>query len=258
MEPKAQPRGRNNSGRVLFLDGLRGVAVINMVIFHGIYNLVYIFGMQADWYTGIPGRVWQQTVSWIFILVSGASLHFSSRPYRRGLIVLGCGMVVTLVTLVFMPDQLVKFGILHFIGSAMLLTTALSKWLKRIDPAVGAVLSFALFIITKPVPRGMLGIPGFFSLSLPPVLYSTPFLFPLGFPNSTFWSSDYFSVIPWIFLFITGNYLWSLAGKRLVASSRRPNFLEWLGRRSLLVYMLHQPIIYALQLALFKAGLLHF
>lgn len=70
-------------------------------------------------------------------------------------------------------------------------------------------------------------------------------------------STDYFSLIPWFFLFLTGYFLFRLTGRYLKAA---PDFgrckpLCALGRRSLLVYMLHQPVLYGVTMLLRALGL---
>ena len=74
----------------------------------------------------------------------------------------------------------------------------------------------------------------------------------LGFPFPGFRSTDYFSLVPWLFLFLTGYFLFRLTGQRLAAAPDlgRCVPLEALGRRSLLVYMLHQPVLYGLTMVL--------
>ena len=65
--------------RLHFLDALRGVTLISMIAYHGMWNLVYLFGVQAPWYRGTPGYLWQQSICWTFILLSGFCWSFSLR-----------------------------------------------------------------------------------------------------------------------------------------------------------------------------------
>ena len=66
--------------RLHLLDALRGVTLISMTVFHGMWNLVYLFGMKADWYRGTPGYIWQQWICWTFILLSGFCWNSSPPP----------------------------------------------------------------------------------------------------------------------------------------------------------------------------------
>ena len=40
--------------RLHLLDALRGVMMINMIAYHGMWNLVNLFGVRGDWYAGTP------------------------------------------------------------------------------------------------------------------------------------------------------------------------------------------------------------
>lgn len=61
----------NTSGRYALLDELRGLDLLSMMLYHGCWDLVNLFGIQADWYYGLPGHLWQQSICWVFILLSG-------------------------------------------------------------------------------------------------------------------------------------------------------------------------------------------
>lgn len=242
--------------RVNVLDNLRGFSLVSMILYHGMYDLVYLFGVDVPWYRGWPGYIWQQSICWTFILVSGASTHYGKKPLRRGLEVLACGLLLTLGTWLFMPGQVILFGVLHFMGLAMLLAAALRPLLRRIPPAAGLAGAFLLFAFTKGIYFGFLGFLDIPLLRLPAGLYSTPFLFPLGLPGPGFASSDYFPLIPWFFLFLCGYFLWALAKGRFKPKISRPNPLAFLGRHSLIIYMLHQPALYGLLTGLRLLGAL--
>ena len=57
--------------RLLWPDVLRGLTVVSMVLFHGMWDAVFLFGLRAPWYTALPGYLWQQSICWTFILLSG-------------------------------------------------------------------------------------------------------------------------------------------------------------------------------------------
>lgn len=48
----------NASGRYALLDELRGLDLLSMMLYHGCWDLVNLFGIQADWYYGLPGHLW--------------------------------------------------------------------------------------------------------------------------------------------------------------------------------------------------------
>ena len=146
----------STSGRYALLDELRGLDLVSMMLYHGCWDLVNLFGIQADWYYGVPGHLWQQSICWVFILLSGFCVQLGHHTLRRGAQVFGAGALVTAVTLLFMPEDRVIFGVLTLLGSAMLLTGLLEKLLRRIPPAAGFAISAVLFALTRNVSAGYL------------------------------------------------------------------------------------------------------
>ena len=128
-----------SANRYALLDELRGLDLISMMCYHGLWDVVFLFGVQLPWYTGMPGHLWQQSICWVFILLSGFCLPMGHHPYKRGALVFGAGALVTAVTVFFMPEDVVLFGVLTLLGSAMVITALLEKALRKIPPAVGAV-----------------------------------------------------------------------------------------------------------------------
>ena len=57
--------------RLHLLDALRGFLLLNMIAYHGLWNLVYLFGVDLLWYRAAPGYLWQQWICWTFITLSG-------------------------------------------------------------------------------------------------------------------------------------------------------------------------------------------
>lgn len=241
-----------NTTRYALLDELRGLDLISMMLYHGLWDVVFLFGVPLAWYTGRPGHWWQQSICWVFILLSGFCLPLGHHPYKRGAVVFGAGALVTAVTALFMPADLVLFGVLTFLGSAMVLTALAQPLLRRIPAGVGAVVSFVLFALTYPGQLGYWGIGGV-KLVLPRFLHANLFTAYLGFFPEGFYSTDYFPLLPWLFLFWVGYYLHFLVGKSRMEALRRSVCppLGWLGRHSLVVYLLHQPVLFGVLSAAF-------
>ena len=86
--------------RYPLLDEMRGLALVSMMGYHAMWDLVYLFGVYAPWYGGMPGFLWQQATSWCFILLSGFCLRLGHHPIRRGLVVFAAGALVGLAALV--------------------------------------------------------------------------------------------------------------------------------------------------------------
>ena len=241
--------------RLHLLDALRGFLLINMIAYHGMWNLVYLFGVRAPWYKDVPGYLWQQFICWSFILLAGFCWSMSRSHIRRGLLVFGGGAIVSLVTCVFMPENRILFGILTCIGSCVLLVTPLDKFLRRVPAGVGALISFLLFALLRNCGRGSLGFESLILYALPDWLYRNHLTAYLGFPHSGFFSTDYFPLVPWVFLFLTGLFLFRITNdkgwnEKLFARGQVPP-LNLIGRNSLLVYLLHQPVLYGLGMLFF-------
>ena len=98
--------------RYQILDELRGLVFLSMVLYHGMWDLVYMFGYEAQWYQETAGYIWQQSICWSFILLSGFCWTFGRKKYRHAGLVFGGGLLVTLVTCVFLPEDRVIFGVL--------------------------------------------------------------------------------------------------------------------------------------------------
>lgn len=231
--------------RYRLIDALRGFSLLNMLAFHFLYDVYVIYGIDTYWpyYPGVVA--WERYICISFILISGISLNFSRHAYRRGLIINACGVLITLVTAIAMPDQIILFGILTCIGCAMLLTQAARRRLEKCNPFAGAAASFLLFAFFYGLPNGWLG---FFNMPLirvPDALYVWRPLALLGLPDRAFYSSDYFPLVPWVFLFVCGFFLWrALCALRADRFFRRGvPVLDTIGRYTLWVYMLHQPVL---------------
>lgn len=230
------------------LDTVRGVCILSMVAYHGMYDLVDIFGLPSAWYTGLPGYIWQQSICWTFILLSGLCWQLSRRHVKRGLLLVGCGAAITLITWLVMPSQRILYGVLNLLGLSALLLIPLDKVFRKIPAWAGLVGALLLFALTKNVARGSLGFEGLVLCQLPRWLYATDLLAVVGFPSPSFWSTDYFPLLPWFFLFCAGYFLWSLLdksprAKELLRPGLRP--LSFLGRHSLVIYLIHQPALMA-------------
>ena len=244
---------KSTSTRCALLDELRGLDLISMMLYHGMWDLVYLFGVRAPWYGSWQGELWQQSICWVFILLSGFCLPLGRHPVKRGAMVFGCGALVTAVTLLFMPEDRVVFGVLTLLGSAMLLTGLLEKPLRHIPPAAGFAISAALFALTRNVSVGYLGF-GSLRLWLPQTLYVNYVTAYFGFYPWWFYSTDYFALLLWLFLFWAGYFLYDVVGRQRMEPLHRSVCppLGWLGRHSLLLYLLHQPVIYGVLLVVFR------
>lgn len=228
------------------VDAVRGITIISMILYHGIWDIVYLFNYSLPWFESYAGYIWQQSICRTFIILSGFCFHFSRNSLRRGLTVLLGGAVINAVTAVIMPQERIVFGILTLIGSCMLITMLFDRLLSKLNGYIGLILSFALFLFTKNINYGYLGINGLNPIQLPKCLYRNILTAYIGFPSSDFRSLDYFSLFPWIFLFMCGYFLFIIlrrSGRLELLRFKSIAFFEWIGRHSFVIYLLHQPCL---------------
>lgn len=224
--------------RIWELDALRGFCIVCVIFVHFMFDLVYFLGKQVDFpplYTFI-----QQYGGAIFVVLSGCCATLGSRSFRRGVLVFGCGMLITLVTFgmyrmgMAASDVVVKFGVLHLLGICMMLYPLL----KKLPTTALSVLAAAIVAIGYAI-QGM--------------RFSVRWLFPLGFVYPGFSSSDFFPLLPQLGWFLLGIVI----GRTLYHEKRTLlpgtaqdfflfRFFQWCGRQSLWIYLLHQPVVYGL------------
>ena len=241
--------------RIELLDELRGLAIVAMLVHHTFYDIGFVLGL--DWgYKVFDALCVLQPFFWaIFIIVSGICSRLSRNTIKRGAIVLGAGLLVTLVTAVIMPKIGIEgaeiyFGILSCLGSCMIITGLLLPLIEKINFRLGMVISAVLFAVTYGISSGSL----FFGLlKLPEALYKTNLLMPLGIFSSTFQSADYFALVPWLFMFLFGAFLGEKAKNGDFPKwsyTRHSKLFAFVGRNSLWFYLAHQPVLYGIMYAI--------
>lgn len=239
--------------RYHLIDAIRAVAILNMIAYHLCYDIFCVYGMDPFFWHRTGAVIWERFICCMFIIVSGISMNFSHHGYRRGILVNLCGFLITLVSVLVLPSQAIWFGVLNLLGCAMLITFALRKVFSRLDPFVGASVSFLLFMLSYRVPKGGIGLFSYPLFSLPRALYDVRFLAFLGFPSADFSSADFFPLLPWLFLFFFGFFLWRCIERSGLAATFyfRVPVLDFIGRHSLLIYLVHQPVLYAVCFLIF-------
>ncbi len=225
------------------LDGLRGIAIVMMLLSNFIYDLT-MFGCKLDPHTGFLAWFSRATAA-AFLLVAGIALTLSyhrlppgaprfPKYLRRGLRLLALALVVTLATWVAVGKGLVLFGILHLLGVSIILAAPLLPYKYPNLLAGLAVIGIGLWLNR--------------------LLAPSPWLLPLGVRYSGFYSVDYTPIFPWFGLLLLGIFLGHLccpagspppAPPRLLATPGG-RLLSYLGRNSLRIYFIHQPLFLGL------------
>ena len=239
--------------RVHLMDELRGVLIIGVVLYHLLYDLAVLFPVGIPWMFDPWMNHARNVCTGSLIVISGISCLYSRSNLRRGLRTFGLGLLLSLVTGIFMPSQFILFGILHFFGASMMLYALLRPLLERIPAIPGIVGCVLLFCLTWNVYSGYVNILGY-TLHLPDFLYNKPLLFPVGFACQGLSSADYYPLLPWSFLFFAGSFF-----GRYVRAGKLPEFcyqshfpwLSRLGSHTLIIYLVHQPVIYGVLTLLF-------
>lgn len=241
------------------IDTMRGLCLISMILYHTFYDLVFIYCVRFPFYHETAAYIWQQSICWTFILLAGFSFSFGRHHLKRGMILLACGFVIELVTAFAIPDEIVRFGILTFMGFATLLMIPLEKLLAGVPTFIGLPASMLMFILFRNVNDGFLGFEGLQFVRLPDFLYSTPLSTVIGFTQSSFSSSDYFALLPWFFLYLTGYFLWKLwdaKKEHIPFLYKEIPGVSFIGRHTLPIYMLHQPVVMGVLILVHAAGLI--
>ncbi len=249
-----QTSAQQSRPRYHLLDLLRGFLFINMAAYHFLYDWVFIFGQNCPFMYTQGAYIWQQTVCSGFILLAGFCCTLSRKPAKNGIKIFLCAILVTVVTWIVTPQERILFGILHFMGLAYLITAGLMPLFKKIPNGILFTISLILFAFTRGIYYGYLGIFQIELIPLPDSLYQYPLLFLIGLPDASFVSGDYFPLVPWLFLFWTGCAIATTVKQsrlfKQISYWQFPIF-NWMGRNCLILYMLHQPIIFGVLSVIF-------
>lgn len=242
------PQMVHTHGRFWEIDAMRGVAVVMMVIYHLMYDL-YLFRITDAIFTAPFWFYFQRVTASTFIALAGVSLAVLAQRaavqgsasaalfgqnFRRGLRIFGWGLVITFVTRIALGAELaITFGILHFLGVAIVLSYPF-LYLRWLNLGTGLlVYAIGLFLRQQ--------------------AFDLPYLIWLGFEPENHVYVDYFPIFPWFGVLLIGIFV----GNSLYAGWQRcfapPDMLEWwsirhlerLGRHSLPIYLLHQPVLLA-------------
>ena len=239
--------------RYHLLDALRGFAIYHVIIFHFLYDVYVVYGLNPGWPYQTWVQLWQRNGCGLFVLVSGMVFALGCNTFKRGLQLQILCLIITLATYLFAPSEVIYYGILTFFGSAMWLTLLLKVFLQRVPAIFGMLASVVCYVLTKDVATGVAGFFGRKLFEFPEWLYQDCFAI-LGFHSNSFYSSDYVPLLPHIFLFWFGMYLFAwLQERKLTHLLTGGNYkiFTWPGTHSLEIYILHQPILMGLCYVIF-------
>jgi uncharacterized membrane protein len=230
------------------IDFLRGIAILMMITYHLYFDLNY-FGVITTNLYSLPVLLFLYPIGTLFLLLVGISLtlsysrtqpHLTTQQLRkkflvRGLGIFGLGLIITLVTWVYPHNGFIVFGVLHCIGLSIILAC---PFVRLRIPAL--ILGFLCIIV------------GLILLTTVTVGY--PWLLWLGVVPFNFVTLDYFPLLPWFGVVLIGIFLGNSLYKnntRTIPLNDYSKFsairgLCFLGRHSLIIYLLHQLVIIGL------------
>ena len=232
------------SKRIWELDALRGLALLGMMGIHFVYDLVDLFGVwnwqQPAWYL-----FFKNNYGAVFFLISGISATLGRCPVKRGAQVFLCGFLCTGVTLGMYLLGFAGKGIIIYMGVLQCLGLCMMLWplLRRCPDwglvALGLAMTIAgWYLRTQAFPFWLLT--------------------PLGFAPYGFTSSDYFPLLPNLGYFLLGAVVGkrAYAGRKSLFPRETPplGLFRWMGRHSLMIYVLHQPVLAAIVAAIAAAS----
>jgi uncharacterized membrane protein len=254
LSAKVFKKETNPCRRIILLDELRGLAIFCMVFYHAFFLLSEVFELNAGNSLFNFFMPLQPFFAALFIVISGISSRLSRSNVVRGLKLLIIALLISAATISVLPRFGIKnvgiyFGILHFLSFGMLFFSALRPLLDKIKPEYGIIACIVLYLLTYNISDGYIGFSGIFKINLPFVLYNNSFLFPLGFHDYAFYSADYFAIFPHIFIFLAGTFIGTAAAAGNFPQwtyKSRVKFFGFLGRHTLIIYILHQPVIYCI------------
>lgn len=249
MDTEALKLNSSEKQRIFILDEIRGTAIVCMFFYHMTYTLGFVFGNAAaitmfDFFTPF-----EPIFAGLFIFISGICTKLSRSNLRRGIILFFIAVGVNVFTAVFMPDFVIKFGVLNLLSICMIFYGLFDKIMNKVPAVAGFCTSIAIFILTWGVSERYIGILRFPIVNLPENWYGTEYLFPFGFQSEDFFSTDFFPIFPWFFAFMTGAFFirfFENVGLSTEFYKKHIPFLASIGKYSLWIYLLHQPLIFAL------------
>lgn len=229
------------------VDAARGVAILMVVLYHLVYDLDNFGGYPIESTSGF-WRVFADASAFAFVFLAGLSLslsharargkgrtnYFSDYLLRRGAKIFAYGMLITLVFWV-LDFGAVVFGILHLIGASIVLSYPFLK-LRLPNLLLGLLLvAVGVYLLAAYTgPSGPLGV----------------LLAPFGIEPKGLFMPDYRPLLPWFGVVLLGLFFGNVvyAGRTATGRTQSNTYarpLTLLGKHTLLIYLVHQPVLIA-------------
>jgi len=213
--------------RFMMLDCLRGLGIVLMIIFHFTYDLHFLRIIDVPFISHFLWQNFARFIASLFLVCAGMGLalvhkkgikwgHLQKRFLRIG----AWALVITAATYYYMPKNFIFFGILHCIAVSSILGVFFVK-----RPGICLLLSLLLVI--------------------PNMIFQPTFIPIVKWFGVV--SADYIPLYPWFGLVLLGIYFESIHIHRLpLKRNRFTKSFQFLGKHSLKIYLLHQPILFGI------------
>jgi uncharacterized membrane protein len=221
--------------RIRAIDAMRGTAICMMIVYHAAFDMNWFHIISADFNHHPFWLGFRDLIVSSFLLLVGVSLVLAYRAglspkrfWQRIALVGTCALLVTLGSYVTFPKTFITFGILHCIVVSSILAWPMVRF-----PRAALIAGVVIIVVGATI-----GVS----------LFDLPWLNWVGLMTFRPATEDYVPLLPWFGVVLlgisTGRWLLERRKQTLQRVSRAsPRWLTWLGRHSLLVYMVHQPIM---------------
>lgn len=245
----------NRIGRLNLIDTFRGLAIISMTGYHACWFIMYLgLGILPEMMFSSTFNIWERSICCTFIALSGFSFSLGKRHMRNALLILGLGVFITILSLLFAYDVRDIFGVLWLLGTSSLITMLIDKLIMkkgkigRLPACICLAISLLIFVMLYNINSMVIFIPFIGKILLPEFLYSKGYVMTfIGFQDLDFYSVDYFSLLPWFFLYISGYFLHKITDgsvfEKKILTKGIPG-LNWMGRHSLFLYLVHPVVLF--------------
>lgn len=238
---KREARGAITPPRLPLVDVARGAALVAMIVYHVLWDIDFFGIVAQDFAASPPMRLFSHAVATAFLFIAGVSValahrgKFNGKAFRSQFakVALAAGGV-TIVTRLVIPDDAITFGILHAIAVGLLIASPLAK-----------------------APFALTALLGAAAVAAPTWLRSAAFdagawsWLGLGLTEPD--SLDWRPVLPWVGVMLlglaaarspAGQAFLVRSGMRAAPDDAVSRGLGWMGRRSLWIYLAHQPVLF--------------
>jgi uncharacterized membrane protein len=231
---ESKPTRQPATNRIEGIDTLRGLAIVAMIVYHFVFDLRFFGIVRADFENDAFWLGYRALVLSTFLLLVGTSLVLArqfnvptARFARRVAVIALCALAATIGSYAIFPERFIYFGILHCIAVASVLARPLAG-----RPALAVALGVAAIVA---------------GLAVSHPFFDTRATSWLGFNTVKPATEDFVPLFPWIGVVLlgigAGHELLRREFAPIAPLARAPQALRWLGRHSLAVYMVHQPLL---------------